>query len=54
MANWYSSERPLGELSNEYQCDRVKMVFKNVCVLVILTKVALSLEGLTHQIPTDD
>ena len=34
------------ELSNEYQHDRVKMVLKNLCILVLWTKVALALEGL--------
>ena len=31
------------ELSNKYQHDRVKMVFKNLCVLVLLTKILNSL-----------
>ena len=35
------------ELSNEYQHDRVEMVFKNLCNLVIWMKVASVLEGLT-------
>ena len=35
------------EPSNEYQHVRVKMFFKNLYVLVIWTKVALALEGLT-------
>ena len=34
-------------LSNEYQHDRVKMVFKNLCVLVLWTKVPSALEGLS-------
>ena len=33
-------------LSNEYQHDRVKMVFKNLFILVLWTKVASALEGL--------
>ena len=38
--------RALSELSNEYQHDRVWMVFKNRCVLELWTKVASALEGL--------
>ena len=35
------------ELSNEYQHDRVKMVFRNLCNLVLLMKVVASaLKGL--------
>ena len=45
-ANGYSSESTQQELSNEYQHDRVWMVFKNIFVIVLWTKVALSLEGL--------
>ena len=43
----YSSESTQQELSNECQHDRVSMVFKNRCVLVLWTKVASALEGLT-------
>ena len=44
----YSSESAQQELSNEYQYDGVKMVFKNLCVLVLWTKEASAiLEGLT-------
>ena len=46
QAHGYSYENAQGELSNEYQHDRVWMVFKNLCVLVLWTKVALALEGL--------
>ena len=42
MANGYSSESTRRELSNEYQQDRVPMVFKRNCVLVLWTKVATS------------
>ena len=43
----YSAECTHQELSNEYQHDRVMMVFKNLCVLAVLwTKVASALEGL--------
>ena len=47
LAHMYSLERTLQELSNEYQLDRVKMDFKNLCFLVLWTKVASALEGLT-------
>ena len=47
LANGYSSESTQRELSNEYQHDRVWMVFKNVCVFVLWMKVASALEGLT-------
>ena len=51
LAYGYSSESTQLELSNEYQHDRVKMVFKNICVLVLWTKVpASALEGLRQQI----
>ena len=46
LANWYSSESTQQELSNEYQHDRVWVVFKHFCVLVLWTKVATALEGL--------
>ena len=45
LANGYSSERTQRELSNEYQHDRVWMVFKNICIFVLWTKVASALEG---------
>ena len=34
------------ELSNEYQHDKVQRIFKNLCILVLWTKVASALEGL--------
>ena len=46
LANGYSYESTQLELSNEYQQDRVSMVFKNLIILVLCTKVALALEGL--------
>ena len=46
LANGYSSESSQQELSNECQHERVSMVFRNLCVLVLWTKVALALEGL--------
>ena len=42
----YPSESPQQELSNEYQYDRVYMVFKNRCIFVLWIKVALAFEGL--------
>ena len=46
LANWYSSESTLWELSNEYQHDRIWIAIKNVCILVLWMKVAFALEGL--------
>ena len=46
LANGYSSERTRQELSNEYQDDRVSMVFQESCILVLKTKVVSALEGL--------
>ena len=46
LANGYSSESAQQELSNEYQHDRVLMVFKNLCILMLWAKVATALEGL--------
>ena len=48
LTNVYSSESTQQELSNEYQHDRVQMIFKNLCVLVLWTKVASELEGLKY------
>ena len=47
LANGYSSESTRRELSNEYQHNRIKMVFKNICLLVLWTKISSALEGLT-------
>ena len=47
LANGYSFESAQRELSNEYQHDRVSMVLENLCILVLWTKVASALEGLT-------
>ena len=49
LAYGYSSESSQRELSNEYQHDRVEMVFKHLCVLVLWTKVASALEGLRRE-----
>ena len=46
LAHGYSSESIQLELSDEYELDRVQMVFKTLCVFVLLTKVASALEGL--------
>ena len=46
LANGYSSESTRRELSNEYQDDRVSMVFQEFCILVLWTKVVSALEGL--------
>ena len=46
LANGYSSESTQQELSNEYQHDRVSMVFQESCILVLWTKVVSALEGL--------
>ena len=40
LANGYSYESTRRERSNEYQHDRVSMVFKNICVLLLWRKVA--------------
>ena len=47
LAHVYSSKNTQQELSNEYQHVEVKMIFKILCNLVLGTKVALALEGLT-------
>ena len=44
--NGYSSESTQQGLSNEYQHDRVLMVFKNLCVLVLWTKETSALDSL--------
>ena len=46
LAYGYSSESTQ-ELSNEYQHDRVWMIFKNLCILVLRTRLVSSLDGLT-------
>ena len=48
LANGYSSESAQGELSYEYQQDKVWMIFRNLSILVIWTQVASALEGLTR------
>ena len=50
LANGYSSESARRELSNEYQHDRVSMVFIYLCILVYWTKVVIALEGLRSRV----
>ena len=45
QAYGYSSESTRQEISNEYQHDRVWMVFKSLCILLLWTKVASALDG---------
>ena len=47
LTHGFSSRSTQQELSNEYQHDRVKMVFKHLCVraTVLWMKVASALEG---------
>ena len=54
MANGYSSESTQRELSNEYQHDRVWMVFENICIFVLWVKVALAWEGLSNLAPKQE
>ena len=49
LACGYSSDSAQWELSNKYQHDRVKMVFKILCIIVLWMKVALALEGLLYE-----
>ena len=44
LTHGYSSDSVLPKLSNEYQQDRVKKIFKNIHIIVFWTKVALALE----------
>ena len=45
LVHGYSSESTQGELFNEYQLDRVSMVFKDRCKPVLWTKAASALIG---------
>ena len=54
LAHGHSSDSTQRELSSEYQHDRVLMVFKNLCVLVLWTKVASALEELKVRQGSDD
>ena len=49
----YTFESTQRELSNEYQYHRVKMVFRNLCILVLWTEVAIALEGLSNGVSSD-
>ena len=49
LENGYSFENTRRELSNEYQNDRVKMVIKRPCILVLWRKVALALDRLSSE-----
>ena len=50
----YSSESTQRDLSNEYQHDRVWMIFKKPCVLVLWMKVASALERLINPFMAKD
>ena len=43
LAHWYSSEGTYLDLSNVYQHDRVKIEFKNLCILMHWMKLASAL-----------
>ena len=47
LAHGYSSVSAQRDLSYEYQHDRVKMVFENICVLMLLTNEDSVFEGLS-------
>ena len=42
LAYWYSSDRAQLELSNEYQHDRVYIIIKYFCNIVLWAKVDLA------------
>ena len=48
LAHGYLSESTQRELFNQYQHDRVKMVIKNLGILVLLMKAASALERLRN------
>ena len=50
LAYWNSSESTQRKLSNENQHDRVTMVFKNLCIIVIRMKVGLASDRLSRNI----
>ena len=43
LVNGYLSDSTQQELSNEYPHDSVKMIFKNLCVIVLLKVSSLSI-----------
>ena len=47
LAHEYSSDSNQQKLSNEHQHDRVWMVFRELCVIVLSMKVGLALEWLS-------
>ena len=49
LAHSYLTETTQQEQSNEYQHDRDKIGFRNLCVLVLWKKVASALERLRAQ-----
>ena len=49
LEHGHSSESTQRELSNEYQHDRVVMVFKDICGLVLWTEVASALGGFSGE-----
>ena len=49
LAHGYSTENTQRDLSNEYQYDKVWMILKNLCILMIWMKVASALEGLREE-----
>ena len=46
LAHGYSSDSTQRELSNEYQHDKVKIVIKNCCIIVLWMKLSSALGGL--------
>ena len=48
LAHGYSSERSHREFFNEYQHGGVCVVFKNLCIIMLWTEVALALEELRY------
>ena len=50
MTHGCSSEGTQQDPSNEYQHYRVKVIFKNPCIIVLWTKVSSTLEGLIDYI----
>ena len=48
LEHWNSSESTQRELCNEYQRDRIWMVFKNLCVFMFWMKVSSAIEGLIN------
>ena len=51
LAHGYSSKNTQPELSNEYQLGRDKMVFKNLCILVLWTRSSLAIRRINPLSP---